>query len=195
MSHPLGFQKHESELRFSFEHELERLASERERHFATIAPKHKKPLVCVHWLRGLCHRNEITCDALHVYEPSLFPVCHFFNKEEGRCNNPDCVFRHPTTKDGDIICVAYARGFCERGEKCSDRHVKRKAEDLEHRAQFIRDAQDSHRRAEERARQYQRQTTQSIDRRSSRGRGGVAPKRKRYAGTARSASTSRGRNR
>ena len=145
----------EDGIEFGFEFEMLRLAQEREAQCEKIAPGKKKPIVCVHWLRGLCHRNEITCDSLHVYEPSLFPVCHFFNKDDGRCNNPDCIFRHPSSLDGDLICVGYARGFCERGEKCPHRHIRRRAEELDMRDQFVREAQESHSRIERRAHKYQ----------------------------------------
>lgn len=145
----------ERRMAFSFEPEMQRLEEEREARLRSVAPRKKKPVVCLHWLRGLCHLDEITCGSLHVYEPSLFPVCHFFNKDGGRCNNPDCIFRHPSSLDGDLICVAYARGFCEQGEKCPHRHIKRRKTELERRDEFIREAQESHRQVERRAERYQ----------------------------------------
>lgn len=142
-------------LTFSFEKRMHQLHRERESLLMKIAPAQKRPVVCVHWLRGLCRSDDITCDSLHVYDPALFPVCHFFNKEEGRCNNPDCIFRHPSTIDDDVLCIAYAKGFCEQGEKCPHRHVKHTASELSRREHYIARAEESHKQMKEQAKKYQ----------------------------------------
>eukprot|EP00126_Sphaerothecum_destruens_P013364 Sdes_comp22876_c0_seq1m21247 len=110
-----------------FEFEIESILRRR----PLIAPKVKKrPVLCTHWLRGLCKKGDEWCDFLHIYDISKMPECRFYT-EYGECSNEtmngDCPFRHidPESKMKD--CPWFQRGFCKHGAKCRNRHVKRVA--------------------------------------------------------------------
>ena len=148
----------EQSMRFEFDEQIEQSYAEEEALYRDLRPERKKPVVCLHWLRGLCHKNEYTCDCYHVYDERMLPICQFFIR--GGCTNGDCMFRHPTNESDDVFCIAYARGFCPRGDSCTERHVQRTARDREHIGQYVREAIESHRRAEQRARKY---TTLRVD--------------------------------
>lgn len=62
----------------------------------------EKTIVCKHWLRGLCKKNERklilvvnaeVCEFLHEYNLKKMPECWFFTKN-GECSNPECLYRH-----------------------------------------------------------------------------------------------------
>jgi len=36
-----------------------------------------KPVVCKHWLRGLCKKGD-QCEFLHEYDMSKMPECYFY---------------------------------------------------------------------------------------------------------------------
>jgi len=82
----------------------------------------EKTVVCKHWLRGLCKKNE-DCEFLHVYDMAKMPPCHFYNTF-GRCSNPDCLFLHLNLIDQVKECPWYARGFCKHGQKCRNKHKR-----------------------------------------------------------------------
>ena len=115
--------------------------------------RHK--VVCKHWLRGLCKRGD-DCDFLHQLDKDRMPECWFFT-QFGECNNKDCIFLHLRPEDkvraphlwlpdapssrGPILtihptctpapqvqeCPWYARGFCKHGQRCRNRHTRKKA--------------------------------------------------------------------
>lgn len=132
--------------RFNFEDALERGDEERRRQFADLAPRRKIPQICIHWIRGLCQKNEYTCERHHTYDSSMLPVCQFFLK--GECTNPDCIFRHPSGDLHKVFCVNYAYGFCPKGPKCTELHYKGKPTDFHQMRVFVERAIESHERAQ-----------------------------------------------
>lgn len=52
----------------------------------------------------------------------MFPICQFYLRDG--CSNPDCIFRHPASEQETVFCVNYARGFCAKGPKCTEKHLK-----------------------------------------------------------------------
>eukprot|EP00483_Globobulimina_turgida_P001017 UN01019 len=83
----------------------------------------EKSIVCKHWLRGLCKKDD-DCEFLHMYDMAKLPPCHFFSTF-GKCNNPECLFLHLRIEDQVKECPWYARGFCNLGPKCTNKHVRR----------------------------------------------------------------------
>lgn len=132
---------------------MDELEDERYELCKHMAPRRKKPIVCAHWLRSLCHKNEYTCDELHVFDPELLPICRFFLK--GCCTNGDCKFRHPVSEQSDLYCVAYARGFCPRGAKCDERHIQHSEQERRNIGRHVIAAARTHKRARLRAEKYQ----------------------------------------
>lgn len=82
----------------------------------------EKSVVCKHWLRGLCKKDDL-CDYLHEYDLSKMPPCHFFTTF-GECSNADCDFLHIQPEDHIRDCPWYQRGFCKHGPNCRNRHVR-----------------------------------------------------------------------
>ncbi len=81
--------------------------------------------VCKHWLKGLCKKGD-ACDYLHEYNLRKMSECQFFN-QNGYCQNGDeCLYVH--VKEGSKLpmCDDYNKGFCEKGPRCPNRHVRRK---------------------------------------------------------------------
>jgi hypothetical protein len=148
-----------SNVSFDFEPELVETDRAYDEKMAASAKK-KKPEVCLHWLRGLCHDNDIDCDRWHKFDPEMLPICTFF--QSGQCNNPDCIFRHPRDEEEDIICVAYAQGFCKKGKKCTEHHIQRTMRDIINVEEYAQKAVDSHRRAQERAHKNSGQIKQNV---------------------------------
>lgn len=83
-----------------------------------------KAVVCKHWLRGLCKKNE-RCEFLHEYNLKKMPECFFFSKY-GECSNQECVFLHIDPNSISRECLWYKRGFCRHGLLCRNKHVKKK---------------------------------------------------------------------
>jgi cleavage and polyadenylation specificity factor subunit 4 len=85
----------------------------------------ERQVLCKHWLRGLCKRGD-NCIYAHEYDLNRMQECQFF-KNEGQCNNPDCLWKHVTPEDKERAaeCLAYQRGFCRHGPKCRNKHVKK----------------------------------------------------------------------
>lgn len=80
-------------------------------------------VVCKHWLRGLCKKNE-KCDYLHEYILKKMPECFFFNVY-GVCNNNECMFLHVKPDSKVRECVWYTRGFCRNGAQCKNKHIRK----------------------------------------------------------------------
>jgi len=85
----------------------------------------EKSVVCKHWLRGLCKKND-ECEFLHEYDLSKMPPCHFYINF-GKCSNPDCLFLHLKNEERVKDCPWYNRGFCKHGPNCRNRHVRKQA--------------------------------------------------------------------
>ncbi|ELA47171.1 hypothetical protein VCUG_01360 [Vavraia culicis subsp. floridensis] len=83
-----------------------------------------KAVVCKHWLRGLCKKNE-KCEFLHEYNLKKMPECWFFSKY-GECSNIECHFLHIDPNSESKECLWYKRGFCRHGLMCRNKHVKKK---------------------------------------------------------------------
>lgn len=81
-------------------------------------------VVCKHWLRGLCKKNE-RCEFLHEYNLRRMPECFFFNVY-GVCNNNECLFLHLKPDAAVRECIWYKRGFCKNGATCKNKHMRAK---------------------------------------------------------------------
>lgn len=91
-------------------------------HCKYIHTKLATAVVCKHWLRGLCKKND-RCDFLHEYNLRKMPECFFFNVY-GVCNNSDCLFLHVKPESVARECVWYKRGFCKNGAGCKNKHIR-----------------------------------------------------------------------
>lgn len=81
--------------------------------------------VCKHWLKGLCKKGD-ACDYLHEYNLRKMSECQFFN-QNGYCQNGDeCLYVHVKEDSKLPLCEDYNKGFCEKGPRCPNRHVRRK---------------------------------------------------------------------
>ncbi|KAH3902910.1 related to mRNA 3'-end-processing protein YTH1 [Saccharomycodes ludwigii] len=121
-----------------------------------ILPNFNNKIVCKHWLRGLCKKNN-NCEYLHEYNLRKMPECVFFNKNGYCTSTNECPYLHIDprtghpilkdsitgndsggndglgsnengTKDEVIIeeCEAYKQGFCAMGPNCKFKHIKNK---------------------------------------------------------------------
>lgn len=106
----------------------------------------KKPVMCTKWWLGRCYFRWWDCEALHVCDMSLREVCQFYARGPDCCTNPDCTFLHPA-REQQVLCVAYARGFCPDGKRCTSTHRRFGADQRDRIASHVADAQAS-RRAE-----------------------------------------------
>ncbi|KAI0559214.1 Zinc finger CCCH-type domain containing protein [Gracilaria domingensis] len=83
-------------------------------------------IVCKHYLRGLCKKQDM-CDYLHSVDYGRMPECYFYSKFQ-ECSNAECFYRHvDPDKKKKNECPYYIRGFCRHGPKCRHRHVQRVA--------------------------------------------------------------------
>jgi cleavage and polyadenylation specificity factor subunit 4 len=96
----------------------------RDRKCRYIHIKLSTAVVCKHWLRGLCKKNE-RCEFLHEYNLNKMPECFFFNVY-GVCNNNECLFLHVRPDSAARECVWYNRGFCKNGNGCKNKHIRAK---------------------------------------------------------------------
>lgn len=80
-----------------------------------------KCVVCKHWLRKLCKKNN-RCQYLHEYNLSRMPECWFFSKY-GTCSNNECLFLHIDPDSYTNECQWYNKGFCRHGKFCRGKHV------------------------------------------------------------------------
>lgn len=63
------------------------------------------------------------CLLSHKPSPETLPTCLFFL--EGRCKRSNCTFAHTLVGPKAEACAAFAiLGYCERGEKCPQRHLR-----------------------------------------------------------------------
>jgi len=94
----------------------------RSRHCPYIHIKLNSAVVCKHWLRGLCKKNE-KCEFLHEYNLKKMPECFFFNVY-GICNNSECLFLHVDPNSAVRECIWYKRGQCKNGPHCKNKHIR-----------------------------------------------------------------------
>ncbi|AJV94044.1 AQG_2a_G0056960.mRNA.1.CDS.1 [Saccharomyces cerevisiae] len=89
-----------------------------------VLPIFQNKIVCRHWLRGLCKKND-QCEYLHEYNLRKMPECVFFSKNGYCTQSPDCQYLHidPATKIPK--CENYEMGFCPLGSSCPRRHIKK----------------------------------------------------------------------
>lgn len=80
-------------------------------------------IVCKHWLRGLCKKND-QCEYLHEYNLRKMPECVFFTKNGYCTQTPECQYLHVDPKGKIPRCEYYDLGFCLDGPQCKKRHVK-----------------------------------------------------------------------
>jgi cleavage and polyadenylation specificity factor subunit 4 len=81
--------------------------------------------VCKHWLKALCKKGD-ACDYLHEYNLRKMSECQFYN-QNGYCQNGDeCLYLHVKEESRLPLCEDYNRGFCEKGPRCENRHVRRR---------------------------------------------------------------------
>jgi hypothetical protein len=80
-------------------------------------------VVCKHWLRGLCKKGD-NCDFLHRLDHERMPECWYFSNF-GECGNKECIFLH-VRPEKTTECPWYARGFCKHGQRCRNRHTRKK---------------------------------------------------------------------
>lgn len=52
-----------------------------------------KAVVCKHWLRGLCKKNE-RCEILHEYNIKKMPECWFFFQNPENVQMQSAIFLH-----------------------------------------------------------------------------------------------------
>jgi len=91
------------------------------------ATRGRHSIVCKHWLRNLCMKGD-RCDFLHQFDPNKMPECMFWLKY-GKCNDPDCVFRHVAPSQRPE-CQRYRMGFCKYGPMCRSRHDRMRPDDM-----------------------------------------------------------------
>ncbi|KAJ9080764.1 Cleavage and polyadenylation specificity factor subunit 4 [Entomophthora muscae] len=86
--------------------------------------KSEKSVVCKHWLRGLC-KKEDQCEFLHEYNLKKMPECWFYSRYGECASGEECIYLHidPETKIPE--CPWYNRGFCKHGPNCKSKHVRR----------------------------------------------------------------------
>ncbi|KAG7663919.1 YTH1 [[Candida] subhashii] len=81
-------------------------------------------IVCKHWLRGLCKKND-HCEFLHEYNLRKMPECLFYSKNGFCTQTPECLYLHVDPQSKIPECQNYNKGFCPDGPNCKNRHVRR----------------------------------------------------------------------
>ncbi|CCK68410.1 cleavage polyadenylation factor RNA-binding subunit YTH1 KNAG_0A07570 [Huiozyma naganishii CBS 8797] len=89
-----------------------------------ILPNFSNKIVCKHWLRGLCKKND-QCEYLHEYNLRRMPECVYFAKNGYCTQSPDCQYLHVDPQSRIPRCEYYDLGFCSEGAQCKNRHVKK----------------------------------------------------------------------
>ncbi|CAI4857356.1 ASN_HP2_G0053880.mRNA.1.CDS.1 [Saccharomyces cerevisiae] len=89
-----------------------------------VLPKFQNKIVCRHWLRGLCKKND-QCEYLHEYNLRKMPECVFFSKNGYCTQSPDCQYLHIDPASKIPKCENYEMGFCPLGSSCPRRHIKK----------------------------------------------------------------------
>lgn len=81
-------------------------------------------IVCKHWLRGLCKKND-QCEYLHEYNLRKMPECVYYSKNGYCTQSPECQYLHVDPQSKIPICEFYQLGFCGKGPQCNKRHIKK----------------------------------------------------------------------
>ncbi|CCF58074.1 hypothetical protein KAFR_0D04260 [Kazachstania africana CBS 2517] len=89
-----------------------------------ILANFQNKIVCKHWLRGLCKKND-QCEFLHEYNLRKMPECVFYAKNGYCTQTPECQYLHVDPISKIPRCEAYDQGFCFDGPNCKKRHVKK----------------------------------------------------------------------
>ena len=89
-----------------------------------ILQNFRNKIVCKHWLRGLCKKND-QCEYLHEYNLRKMPECVFFSKNGYCTQSPECPYLHVDPLAKIPRCADYDMGFCILGPNCKNRHVKK----------------------------------------------------------------------
>ncbi|CAG98156.1 cleavage polyadenylation factor RNA-binding subunit YTH1 [Kluyveromyces lactis] len=89
-----------------------------------VLPIFQNKIVCKHWLRGLCKKND-QCEYLHEYNLRKMPECVFFTKNGYCTQSPECQYLHVDHKSQLEECEDYNMGFCPSGPACTKKHVKK----------------------------------------------------------------------
>ncbi|CAI4856979.1 BDN_1c_G0055870.mRNA.1.CDS.1 [Saccharomyces cerevisiae] len=89
-----------------------------------VLPIFQNKIVCRHWLRGLCKKND-QCEYLHEYNLRKMPECVFFSKNGYCTQSPDCQYLHIDPASKIPKCENYEMGFCPLGSSCPRRHIKK----------------------------------------------------------------------
>ncbi len=71
----------------------------------------------------LARSDSLGNKTLRVPKPKQRPVCSFFLR--GECFKEDCEFLHVNVGQDAPVCEDFRNGFCELGDKCLKRHVKK----------------------------------------------------------------------
>ncbi|CAN3365101.1 mRNA 3'-end-processing protein Yth1p [Diutina catenulata] len=89
-----------------------------------VSPMYSNKIVCKHWLRGLCKKND-HCEFLHEYNLRKMPECLFYSKNGFCTQTPECLYLHIDPQLKIAECMNYNRGFCPDGPECTKRHVRK----------------------------------------------------------------------
>ncbi|SMN18161.1 similar to Saccharomyces cerevisiae YPR107C YTH1 Essential RNA-binding component of cleavage and polyadenylation factor, contains five zinc fingers [Maudiozyma saulgeensis] len=89
-----------------------------------ILQNFRNKIVCKHWLRGLCKKND-QCEYLHEYNLRKMPECVFYSKNGFCTQTPECQYLHIDPQAKIPRCTDYDRGFCVDGPDCKKRHIKK----------------------------------------------------------------------
>lgn len=89
-----------------------------------VAAMYNNKIVCKHWLRGLCKKND-HCEFLHEYNLRKMPECLFYSRNGFCTQTADCLYLHVDPQLKIPECPNYSRGFCPEGPKCANRHVRK----------------------------------------------------------------------
>lgn len=84
----------------------------------------EKAVVCKHWLRGLC-KKEDQCEFLHEYNLKKMPECWFYSKYKECASGEECIYLHIDPEAKIPECPWYNRGFCKHGPDCKNKHIRR----------------------------------------------------------------------
>lgn len=91
-----------------------------------VAQMYNNKIVCKHWLRGLCKKND-HCEFLHEYNLRKMPECLFYSKNGFCTQTPECLYLHVDPQLKIPECQNYSKGFCPEGPGCPRRHIRRVA--------------------------------------------------------------------
>ncbi|KAF2118523.1 hypothetical protein BDV96DRAFT_570091 [Lophiotrema nucula] len=82
----------------------------------------EKTAICKHYLfKDNCTKGD-ACALSHTPSPHRSPSCVHF--QHGKCTNDHCRYSHVHVNPMAPVCEPFARlGYCEKGDKCTDRHV------------------------------------------------------------------------